>query len=134
MSLESQKIWTWRRINGLSDPIRTLAWALIGYCSYKHDIHLTVTQGYRSDEQQAELYEQGRSKPGRIVTWAKAGESNHNHRKAFDVAILDDSGLPTWPEDNDLWKKIGDTGMAMGLNWGGVWSNRDLPHFETKER
>ena len=129
MSLQSQKLWTWRRINGLLPNLRPLAWALVGYCAYKHDIWLTVTQGYRNDQTQDELYAQGRTTPGKIVTWAKAGESDHNIRKAFDVAVLDKSGTPTWPEDEVLWGRIGAVGKALGLSWGGAWGNRDLPHF-----
>ena len=129
MSLQSQKLWTWRRINGLLPNLRPLAWALVGYCAYKHDIWLTVTQGYRNDQTQDELYAQGRTTPGKIVTWAKAGESDHNIRKAFDVAVLDKSGTPTWPDDEVLWGRIGAVGKALGLSWGGTWGKRDLPHF-----
>ena len=129
MSLQSQKLWTWRRINGLLPTLRPLAWALVGYCAYKHDIWLTVTQGYRNDQTQDELYAQGRTTPGKIVTWAKAGESDHNIRKAFDVAVLDKSGTPTWPDDEVLWGRIGAVGKALGLSWGGTWGKRDLPHF-----
>ena len=129
MSLQSQKLWTWRRINGLLPNLRPLAWALVGYCAYKHDIWLTVTQGYRNNQTQDELYAQGRTTPGKIVTWAKAGESDHNRRMAFDVAVLDKSGTPTWPDDEVLWGRIGAVGKALGLSWGGAWGKRDLPHF-----
>ena len=40
--------------------------------------------GFRSFEEQAALYSQGRGKPGRIVTKAKPGESYHNYGLAFD--------------------------------------------------
>ena len=150
MSLQSQKLWTWRRINGLLPNLRPLAWALVGYCAYKHDIWLTVTQGYRNDQTQDELHAKGRTEPGKpclhderrwpvgkcrihplglTVTNAKAGESDHNIRKAFDVAVLDKSGTPTWPDDEVLWGRIGAVGKALGLSWGGTWGKRDLPHF-----
>lgn len=40
--------------------------------------------GFRSFEEQLALFAQGRTKPGRIVTKAKPGESYHNYGVAFD--------------------------------------------------
>jgi hypothetical protein len=40
--------------------------------------------GFRSFEEQLALFAQGRTKPGRIVTKAKPGESYHNYGLAFD--------------------------------------------------
>ena len=49
-----------------------------------------ITECYRSPERQNELFEQGRSKPGPVVTYKRGGESNHNKRPtpALDVAFL----------------------------------------------
>lgn len=130
MSLSSQQIWTWRRINGLLPELRPLAWALIGYLIYKHGIYTTVTQGYRTIQAQDELYEQGRTKPGRIVTYARGGQSKHNKRKAFDIAFLEKDGSVVW---EGPWETVGAVGEALGLNWGGRWLRRDRPHFEQRE-
>jgi len=40
--------------------------------------------------EQAYLYAQGRTRPGRIATWAKAGESFHNYGMAADGCLLFD--------------------------------------------
>jgi peptidoglycan L-alanyl-D-glutamate endopeptidase CwlK len=47
-----------------------------------------LTSGYRSKKEQNELYAQGRSKPGQVVTNAKAGQSYHNYGLAVDFVII----------------------------------------------
>jgi peptidoglycan L-alanyl-D-glutamate endopeptidase CwlK len=97
-------------------------------------IDFAVTTGHRTDEEQGRLYSLGRTEPGRIVTYKKAGESVHNWRPspAFDFA--------PWPIDwNDLvrfgevagvlkyiaWQK------GIDLEWGGDWPNfKDYPHMQ----
>ena len=53
--------------------------------------------GLRTFEEQLALYAIGRTKPGRIVTKAKPGESYHNHGLAFDWVPV----KPT-PKDKNL--------------------------------
>lgn len=92
---------------------------------------IVVTQGYRTMEQQGQLYAQGRTAPGAIVTNSPPGSSWHNFALAFDVAPLDSSGQPHWPEDESLWQRIGAIGKTFGLVWGGDFrSFKDRPHFE----
>ena len=43
-----------------------------------------IVQGLRTFAEQDELYAQGRTKPGQIVTQARGGESNHNYGLAAD--------------------------------------------------
>lgn len=95
-------------------------------------IPLVVTQTYRSSDEQARLYAQGRTTPGQIVTNAPPGSSWHEFRLAFDVAVMDpNTGRPTWPNDPGLWSQIGDAGKAAGLTWGGDFATiTDRPHFE----
>lgn len=82
----------------------------------------------RPCERQDELYEQGRSKPGKIVTNAKCGQSAHNYRRAVDLVEFKD-GKPLW--DNPNWEAIGKACEAAGLQWGGRWTGlKDYPHFE----
>ena len=91
-------------------------------------ISYIVTCTYRSQQEQNPLYEQGRSKPGKIVTWTR--NSRHTDREAFDIAILK-NGKITWnPADYLDAVKIG---KAVGLDAGGAWvKNRDYPHFEKR--
>lgn len=111
-------------------------------------IDVLVTCTYRSPEEQAELYAQGRTKPGRIVTYAKPGESKHNIQssngapasKAFDVVPLrhgklvwgtSGNGLDDDPTDDDtddleLWERIGAIGEQCGLSWAGRLAANDV--------
>lgn len=99
--------------------------------AYKQGLSLIVTQGLRTNEEQARLYAQGRTTPGQIVTNAPPGSSWHNFGLAFDVAVLDPYGKSTWPENEALWQKIGTIGKSTGLQWGGDWTSiKDRPHFE----
>ena len=92
-------------------------------------IELQVVSGYRSPQEQHRIYQQGRSTDGPVVTNAKAGYSKHNFGVAFDVAPVK-NGKAHWPNDSDLWNKIGKIGKSLGLRWGGDWAKPDLPHFE----
>lgn len=90
---------------------------------------IRITEGYRSPERQNDLYAQGRSTPGNIVTNAKAGESFHNYGVAFDVVFVE--GGYSVPEAQ--WQRLGLRGEKLGLEWGGRWVNFvDRPHFEMK--
>jgi len=91
-------------------------------------IEILVTSTLRTFEEQAELFAIGRTKPGDIVTNAKAGESWHNFGLAFDVVPLV-NGKAIW--DSPFWNRIGELGKQVGLFWGGDFKSfKDKPHFE----
>jgi peptidoglycan L-alanyl-D-glutamate endopeptidase CwlK len=96
-------------------------------------IDLLVTSTYRDAESQNSLYAQGRTKPGRIVTNAKAGQSWHNWRCAVDVVPIR-NGKPVWGTtgpDLELWMRVGELGEEAGLEWAGRWKRfREFPHFQ----
>ena len=92
-----------------------------------------ITEGYRSPERQDELYKQGRSKPGPIVTYKRGGESNHNKlpAPALDVAFLLADGSVSW--SGLLLSKFARLMKAADarVHWGGDWPKfKDFPHFE----
>lgn len=88
--------------------------------------NLKITQGRRTQEEQNALYAQGRTKPGRVVTWTT--KSKHIDGKAFDVAF---TGSNPYPSDDKIWKAIADIGVSVGLKAGYYFSkNIDRPHFE----
>ena len=92
-----------------------------------------ITECYRSPERQDELYKQGRSKPGPIVTYKRGGESKHNRLPcpALDVAFLLADGLVSW--SGLLLSKFARLMKAADarVHWGGDWPGfRDRPHFE----
>lgn len=94
-------------------------------------IDLHVTQGLRSFQQQADLYAQGRTKPGPIVTNAPPGHSWHEFGLAVDVVPFDAQGKPDWNADHPAWKRIVEVGISLGLFSGTQFhSIKDTPHFQ----
>jgi len=101
-------------------------------------IPLTVICTFRSMEEQAELYAQGRTKPGAIVTNARPGYSYHNFGLAIDVVPTRLLMMKNWgdtpeyaPEADALWHQLGSLGVDIGLTWGGDFTTlKDRPHFE----
>jgi len=88
-----------------------------------------IISGNRTYAEQDALYAQGRTKPGRIVTNARSGQSNHNFGTAWDVGIFKDG---KYLDDSPLYKSLGKIGQSLGLEWGGAWKFSDEPHFEVK--
>lgn len=87
-----------------------------------------ITDGNRTLAEQKELYAQGRTKPGKIVTYTL--NSNHIGGRAVDIAFIAiDGGGLTYNVDWDL---FGSTVRSIpGLGWGGDWKGfRDRPHVE----
>lgn len=93
-------------------------------------IDILVTCTYRSGAEQDQLYAQGRTKPGKKVTNAKAGQSFHQWRVALDIVILI-NGKPEWSGTHPNWKRAADIFIANGFEWAGAWKRfRELPHFQ----
>lgn len=102
------------------------------------EIDFSVLEGKRTLERQSQLYAQGRTAPGKIVTWTM--KSKHIDGKAVD--------LVPYPLDwNDLSKfdkiknamfaaaKEQDVNLRWGADWDGDGNYRekgetDSPHFE----
>jgi peptidoglycan L-alanyl-D-glutamate endopeptidase CwlK len=103
-------------------------------------LQVRIISGTRTYAEQAALYEQGRSKPGHIVTNARAGQSNHNFGIAWDVGVFNSSGayIDDLIEKKKMtsnavdaeYKKVGAYGKTRGLFWGGDWHSPDYPHFQ----
>jgi len=115
-----------RNLKDLHPDIRWRAEKLIENPPVPMLIYFTL----RTFDEQQELWEQGRSKPGKIVTNAKAGQSYHNYGLAFDSCPVDENGQPKW-EDTNGFNVIGEAGECFGLQWGGRWVGfKDRPHLQ----
>lgn len=100
------------------------------FCQLLEDngLNMKITCLYRSDIEQNKLYAQGRTKPGKRVTNARAWQSPHNWKLAADFVFLKPNGGITY-EGN--WKLFGRLAKQAGLTWGGGWLRfRDRPHVE----
>jgi len=77
-------------------------------------ITIKVISGLRTYDEQNDLYAQGRTKPGRIVTNARGGHSNHNFGIAFDVGVFEGG---QYLDESPKYKAVGVLGMDLGLEW-----------------
>jgi peptidoglycan L-alanyl-D-glutamate endopeptidase CwlK len=96
---------------------------------------LIVTDGLRTTEQQVRLYAQGRTSPGKIVTFCDGVRKKSNHQAkpdgfghAVDMCFRI-NGQPSW-DDSLPWRLLGEMAKATGCKWGGDWETPDRPHIE----
>jgi len=116
-------------IASLAPEIQDTARALV-HKAAEAGITIKIICGLRTYEEQDELYAQGRTRPGKIVTKARAGFSNHNFGLAFDIGIFEGN---KYIEESPRYKIVGQIGKSLGLAWGGDWQSiQDEPHFELR--
>jgi peptidoglycan LD-endopeptidase CwlK len=101
-----------------------------------------LTCTHRSNAEQDALYAISRTKPGKKVTNAKAGQSPHNQMPAlaFDIAFITITKKLDWAGKN--FKQFNDCVKEVSSNvvWGGDWNGNDIkdredfdpPHYELK--
>lgn len=127
-----------RDLNELSPAARKRAQAFFAACAadpylLSNGITVIATSTYRDFEAQDAIYARGRTAPGKVVTKARAGDSWHNWRCAFDVLPLR-YGKPVWATtgtDGEVWRRLGEIGESCGLEWAGRWTTfRELAHFQ----
>lgn len=132
-----------QRIELLHPKFREIAKGFIEECEETLNITLRIVQGLRTIEEQNDLYAQGRTKPGPIVTKAKGGSSFHNYGVAIDVVELVD-GKANWNFD---YRKLRIIYPKYTLQWGADWDGDgktkaegdkdgepivDAPHYQKK--
>lgn len=94
-------------------------------------LDIRITQGLRTFKEQDDLYAQGRSKPGNIVTNAKGGESFHNYGLAVDFCLLHKDGSISYSVAEDMnndkkrdWDQVVDAFVKFG------WEHGDRGYFD----
>ncbi len=99
-------------------------------------VDFMVGEGVRSAARQAELYAQGRTKPGNKVTWVR--KSNHQVAPdglghAVDLWALDPGGAIDWG-NIPLYDAVAKAMFAAAeeqnthIRWGANWDEDDHPH------
>lgn len=126
-----------RKIEDLHEEVQWRAEGLIALCA-DEGFTIKVISSYRDVAAQNELYAQGRTKPGAIVTNARGGYSNHQYRRAFDIGVFKfNEEKDRWDYDGNDWRKYnraGALGKELGLTWAGDWKSfKELAHFEYME-
>ena len=104
-------------------------------CRFSHTL--------RTNAEQEALYAIGRTKPGKKVTNARAGQSWHNYGRAIDIVLLVDKDkngsfeTASWETNVDFdgdgradWQEVVAIFKRYGWEWGGDWHFKDMPHFQ----
>ena len=92
------------------------------------DVNIRIISGTRTYKEQDEIYAQGRSKSGRIVSSHSGGQSYHNFGIAWDIAAFSRTGR--YLIDPKHYKKAREVFPDTRLEWGGDWSMLDYSHFQ----
>ena len=118
-----------KMLNSLHPEVKRLAHRHI-YQLKRLGIDARIISGNRTYKEQDYIYAQGRTRPGKIVTNARGGYSNHNFGIAYDIGIFGNGGKVYLTADS-VYKTPGIIGEKIGLEWGGRWkSTYDPPHFQ----
>ena len=88
-----------------------------------------IISGTRSYMEQDALFARGRTTPGKKVTNAAAGHSNHNFGIAADIGIFRGK---EYCGEHPLYNELGTLGKSLGLEWGGDWKFVDEPHYQLR--
>jgi peptidoglycan L-alanyl-D-glutamate endopeptidase CwlK len=92
-------------------------------------IPFKVFEAYRSPERQADLFAQGRTKPGSIVTHAEPWRSYHQFGLAVDFVLFID-GKWSWGDHGQDKKKWWARMHELGLKNGLSPLNFEAPHLQ----
>ncbi len=134
---------TQKRIDKLHPIVRDEVKNIIAECdaALTGKAKIRITEGLRTFDEQAQLYAVGRTKAGKKVTNAKAGQSIHNYGLAVDMCLIIDGKTASWDTAKDWdddkiadWYECVKIFAKHGWQWGGNWKTfKDLPHFEKKK-
>jgi peptidoglycan L-alanyl-D-glutamate endopeptidase CwlK len=117
-----------RNVDDLDPRVAKRCFDFIAAC-HEHDVDIIITSTYRDKDSQDALYAQGRTKPGKIVTNARGGQSFHNYRLAFDFCPIV-AGKAQW-DDIELFQKCGSIGELLGLEYAGNWKSfKEYAHLQ----
>ena len=115
-----------RDLNKLSKNAKIACEMFLEECE-KQGLKVLVTETYRSQARQSYLYEQGRTRPGQIVTQVKK-VGYHNTGNAWDIC-QNIKGKEY--SDDSFFEKCGKIAKSLGIEWGGYWTGFvDKPHFQ----
>ena len=123
------------------NPVFRQRLAMLAEALAQRGMQTLITDGLRTFAEQDALFEQGRSKPGDIVTKAHGGQSNHNFGLAVDMyPVINDKVFTSVPpgasvEFRQLFHAIqdaaGEEAERLGLFWGARFSGIvDTPHIQ----
>lgn len=124
----------WKRVQPtmIYPPLLAKLEMLVANCEKRGARYYAIC-GFRSAEEQADLYAQGRSKPGKKVTNAKPYSSLHQFHVAVDFcrdADMDREGLqPDW--NLESYRILAEEAQKLGLESAFFWKTfQEGPHVQ----
>ena len=120
-----------RKIEDLKPAAQAKCLEFLAACA-KAGLRVQVIQTLRDAEYQHSLYEQGRTKPGKIVTNCDGytRPSKHQSGLAWDAVPLDGNGNIIW-SDRSIYAGMAKIAAGLGITAGYNWhSLGDLDHFQ----
>lgn len=123
------------RVAKLHPKIRNEVYDILLDLEVNHNVKARIVQGLRTFKEQDDIYAQGRTRPGKVVTKAKGGQSFHNYGLAIDFCLIHPDGTISWSIHEDMdkdgikdWDEIqaafAAKGYALGERFG------DNPHVD----
>lgn len=97
---------------------------------HKEGYYVMLNMGFRSVQEQNQLYAQGRTKPGTIVTQVSGDSYGSQHQ--WGIAVDFGCAATTLDEiyNEKRMKAIAQLAKKVGLAWGGDWVGfKDTPHI-----
>lgn len=120
-----------RDISLLHPKLRIIVAKVIDQCK-KQGLPILITDCYRTEKEQRDLYAQGRTKAGNIVTNVNYPYSTHCWGVAFDFC-RNVKGRE-YDDSDGFFRKVAAIAKPYGLSWGGDWKSFvDKPHLELTE-
>ncbi|BAV45416.1 Putative peptidoglycan-binding domain 1 protein [Mesorhizobium loti] len=119
-----------RDLTLLHPMMRDRAQKVLAACT-QQQLPFRIFEAWRAPERQQYLYEQGRSRPGRVVTYAQPWESYHQYGLAADFVLYYDGQANPWSWDDSgarksLWDSLHQIGRGLDLEPLGF----ETPHLQ----
>lgn len=95
----------------------------------KEGLALGIGECLRTVAEQDELYAQGRTKPGAIITYARGTQYASQHQWGIACDFFKNVAGHAY-DDEGFFRKVGALAKTIGLAWGGDWDGFvDMPHL-----
>jgi peptidoglycan LD-endopeptidase CwlK len=125
-------------LSDLHPDLQPLATQWLNEC-LQQGLHVKIIQTWRDPAYQDQLFAQGRTAAGPVVTDLNGSQSLHCFTidgkpasRAFDFACFDSTGAYITDGTDNHYALAGQIGISMGLEWGGNWKGSlvDYDHLQ----
>ncbi len=118
-----------RNINELHPRLQEKVSELKELCK-NNGLIIGIGECLRTVAEQEELYAQGRTKPGNIVTNARGTSYSSQHQWGIAFDFYRNDGTGAYNESGNFFERVGSLAKTIGLGWGGDWTSiKDRPHL-----